>query len=161
MWRERIVATRKAKGITIKTMAERTPSHMSAEAITRILNEKTDDPRISTVLALGEAVGLSPWELFAEPTALVAYQGYLALQAEVDDLKASRDALIAERDALIAETAKLKSDIADANSKAAALEIENDRLRLTSAHKDEVINLQKEIIGLHKSKTDVPNTWKP
>lgn len=154
MWRERIVETRKAKGITIKTMAERTPSHMSAEAITRILNEKTDDPRISTVLALGEAVGLSPWELFAETADLIAYQSYLTLQAEVDDLKAEKEALAAENEAL-------KSDAADANSRAAALEIENDRLRLTSAHKDEVIGLQKEIIGLHKSKTEIPNTWKP
>jgi transcriptional regulator with XRE-family HTH domain len=158
MWRERIVETRKAKGITIKTMAERTPSHMSAEAITRILNEKTDDPRISTVLALGEAVGLSPWELFAETADLIAYQSFLTLQAEVDRLKAEVDELKAEKEALAAENEALKSDVADANSRAAALEIENDRLRLTSAHKDEVINLQKEIIGLHKSKTDAPNT---
>lgn len=154
MWRERIVATRKAKGITIKTMSERTPSHMSAEAITRILNEKTDDPRISTVLALGEAVGLSPWELFAETADLIAYQSYLTLQAELDGLKVEKEALAAENEAF-------KSDAAEANSRAAALEVENDRLRLTSAHKDEVINLQKEIIGLYKSKTDVPNTWKP
>lgn len=154
MWRERIVATRKAKGITIKTMSERTPSHMSAEAITRILNEKTDDPRISTVLALGEAVGLSPWELFAETADLIAYQSYLTLQAELDGLKVEKEALAAENEAF-------KSDAAEANSRAAALEVENDRLRLTSAHKDEVIALQKEIIGLYKSKTDVPNTWKP
>jgi transcriptional regulator with XRE-family HTH domain len=100
MWRERIIETRKAKGITIKMISERSPSHLPVETITRILNEKTDDPRISTVLALGSSVGLSPWELFAEPTALVAYQGFLTLQAEVDALKAERDALIAENDAL-------------------------------------------------------------
>ena len=150
MWRERIVETRKAKGITIKTMAERTPSHMSAEAITRILNEKTDDPRISTVLALGEAVGLSPWELFAEPTALVAYQSLLTLQAEIDDLKA-------EREALAAENADLKQAVTEATNKAAALELENDRLSLTVAHKEEVIQLQKTIIKLHESKSDVLN----
>lgn len=153
MWRERIIETRKAKGITIKTMAERTPSHMSAEAITRILNEKTGDPRISTVLELGESVGLSPWELFAETADLIAYQSFLTLQAEVDGLKADLNRLQTENEAI-------KSDAADANSRAAALEIENDRLRLTSAHKDEVINLQKEIIELHKSKTDIPNTRK-
>ena len=154
MWRERIVETRKAKGITVKMMAERTPSNISAETITRILNEKTDDPRISTVLALGESVGLAPWELFAETADLIAYQSFLTLQAEVDGLKA-------EKEALAAENESLKSDAADANSRAAALEIENDRLRLTTAHKDEVIELQKEIIELHKSKTDTPNTRKP
>lgn len=150
MWRERIIETRKAKGITIKMMAERTPSHMSAEAITRILNEKTDDPRISTVLALGEAVGLSPWELFAEPTALVAYQSLLTLQAEIDDLKA-------EREALAAENADLKQAVTEATNKAAALELENDRLHLTLAHKEEVVQLQKKIIKLHESKSDVLN----
>lgn len=134
MWRERIIETRKAKGITIKMMAERTPSHMSAEAITRILNEKTDDPRISTVLALGEAVGLSPWELFAEPTALVAYQSLLTLQAELDDLKA-------ERDALAAEDAELKNDNQELRGKVANIETENNLLRLKLEHKDEIIAL--------------------
>ena len=153
MWRERVIATRKAKGITIKMMAERTPDHLSAETITRILNETTSDPRISTVLEVGEAVGLSPWELFAETADLIAYQSYLTLQAEVDRLKA-------ENEALATEAAKLKSDIADANSKAASLEIENDRLGLQIAHKDEVIALQKEIIELQRSKTDAPNNWK-
>jgi transcriptional regulator with XRE-family HTH domain len=134
MWRERIIETRKAKGITIKMMADRTPSHMSAEAITRILNEKTDDPRISTVLALGEAVGLSPWELFAEPTALVAYQSLLTLQAELDDLKA-------ERDALAAENAELKNDNQELRGKVANIETENNLLRLKLEHKDEIIAL--------------------
>jgi transcriptional regulator with XRE-family HTH domain len=150
MWRERIIETRKAKGITTKMMSE--ISRIPVETITRILNEKTDDPRISTVLALGEAVGLSPWELFAEPNALVAYQSLLTLQAEIDDLKA-------ERDALAAENATLKSAAADANSKAADLKIENDRLSLTVAHKEEVIGLQKEIIRLQESKLDAPKTW--
>lgn len=144
MWRERIIETRKAKGITIKMMAERTPSHLTAETITRILNEKTDDPRITTVLKLGESVGLSPWELFAETADLIAYQGFLTLQAEVDTLKSEKEALVAENDSLKNESKDLKDRV---NS----LEAELDRLRLTLAHKDEVMALQKEIINLHKS----------
>lgn len=93
MWRDRIIETKKAKGITIKMMADSTPSHLTVETITRILNTKTEDPRIGTVLALGESVGLSPWELFADPTALIAYEGFVTLQAEFDALKAERDAL--------------------------------------------------------------------
>ena len=133
MWRERIIEAKKAKGITTKMMAERTPSHITAETITRILSEKTEDPRISTVLALGEAVGLSPWELFAEPNAIVAFQSYMSLQAE-------HDALMEENNALKNENKDLK-----------CLEKEIDHLRLTLAHKEEVVSLQEEIIRLHKS----------
>lgn len=150
MWRERIIETRKAKGITIKMMSESTPSKIPVETITRILNEKTGDPRISTVLELGASVGLSPWELFAETADLIAYQSFLTLQAEVGGLKAEKEALAVENEAL-------KNDVC----KVTTLEVENERLSLTLAHKEEVITLQKEIIKLHESKTDVPNTWKP
>ena len=146
MWRERIIETRKAKGITIKMMAERTPSHLTVETITRILNEKTDDPRITTVLKLGESVGLSPWELFAETADLIAYQGFLALQAEVDTLRSEKEALVTEND-------RLKNESKDLKDKVTALEAEVDRLRLTLAHKDEIMALQKEIIDLHKNYT--------
>lgn len=136
MWRERIIEAKKAKGITIKMMAERTPSHLTVETITRILNEKTDDPRISTVLALGESVGLSPWELFAETNALVAYQGFVTLQAEHDKLQA--------------ESHDLRNENVTLKDKVVNLEAENDRLRLTLAHKEEIISLQKELIDLHR-----------
>ena len=143
MWRERIIEAKKAKGITIKMMAERTPSHLTVETITRILNEKTDDPRISTVLALGESVGLSPWELFAEPNALVAFQGVLSLQAEVEDLKA-------ERVALAEENAKLKNEDKDLKDKIVATETENERLRLKLEHKEEIISLHNYYNNLNK-----------
>ena len=132
-------------------MSERTRSHIPAETITRILNKEATDSRLSTVLEIGESVGLAPWELFAEPAMLVAYQSYLTLQAELDALKA-------EREALAEENAKLKQSVDKAINEAAALRVENDRLSLTVAHKDEVINLQKDIIELHKSKPDSRKT---
>ena len=111
MWRERIIETKKAKGITIKMMAERTPSHLTVETITRILNTKTEDPRIGTVLALGESVGLSPWELFADSNALVAYEGFLTLQAEFDTLNTERDAILAENNMLKNKVETLRDKI--------------------------------------------------
>lgn len=149
MWRERIIEAKKAKGITIKIMAERTPSHLTVETITRILNEKTDDPRISTVLALGESVGLSPWELFAEPNALMAYQGFVTLQAEVDALKADKEALVAENEAQ-------KNNA----NEVVVLKAELDRLRLTLEHKEEIIVLQKQLIDLQKTGYPEKNVWK-
>ena len=141
MWRERIIEAKKAKGITIKMMAERTPSHLTVETITRILNEKTDDPRISTVLALGESVGLSPWELFAETNAIVAYESYTSLQAE--------------RDALAAENIALKNENKDFKDKEYFLKIENDHLHLTLEHKEQVLAHKEEIVKLQQSLLDM------
>lgn len=109
MWRERIIETRKAKGITIKMMSEHT--HLTVETVTRILNTKTDDPRIGTVLALGESVGLSPWELFADTNAIVAYQGMLMLQAENDGLKADKERLLSENATLKGKIDTLRDKI--------------------------------------------------
>ncbi len=100
MWRERIIETKKAKGLTTKMMSERSPSHMPPETITRILNEKTGCPRIDTVLDLGAQVGLSPWELFADTTSIVSDSSVIIMQTEIDKLKDERDALIAEIGAL-------------------------------------------------------------
>jgi hypothetical protein len=129
MWRERIIETKKAKGITTKMMSERSASHMPVESITRILNAKTEFPRIDTVLELGASVGLSPWELFAETTSLVGDKSLFVLQTEIDALKAERDALIEEKGALIAENGVLKNKI--------------DTLR------DKVDSLKDEIIATH------------
>lgn len=48
----------------------------------------------------GTSVGLLPRELFADPAALVAYQSFLILQAEVDALKAEKETLVTEKEAL-------------------------------------------------------------
>ena len=111
-------------------MSERTPSKIPPETITRILNEKTGDPRISTVLELGESVGLTSWELFADPAVLIAYQSFLTLQAEIDALKADKEALAAENEAL-------KNN----DNEVVTLKAELDRLRLTLEHKEEIIAL--------------------
>ena len=130
MWRERIIETRKAKGITIKMMSERSINHLPAETITRILNAKTESPGIDTVLDLAQTVGLSDWELFVDPAVLVTYQSYLSLQAEIEALKE-------ERGVLVAEIVALKDEVKNA----CALEAEIERLRLILAHKEEIIGL--------------------
>ena len=109
MWRDRIIETKKAKGITVKTMSE--VSLLPVETITRILNSKTEDPRISTVLGLGRAVGLTEHELFADQAILVSYQGFLALQAEYDTVKAERDALQVAHDELKSKVESLRDKI--------------------------------------------------
>lgn len=111
MWREKIIEAKKAKGLSTKTMSERSPSHMPEETITRILNGKTEFPRIDSVLDLCEQVGLSPWELFEETTSRISDGSIVALQQEVDMLKFERDALLRENGVLNDKVETLRSQI--------------------------------------------------
>lgn len=100
MWREKIIEAKKAKNLSTKTMSEKSPSHMPEETITRILNGKTEFPRIDSVLDLCAQVGLSPWELFEETTSRISDESIVTLQQEVDMLKFERDALLRENGVL-------------------------------------------------------------
>lgn len=143
MWRERIIETKRAKGISTHTMSERSVLRLSRETITRILNATTESPGIDTVLDVAQTVGLSPWELFADPDALIAYQGFLTLRTEFEAIKD-------ERDTLIGEIVALRNEITNLEDKTRSLEAKNDLLTMKLEHKEEVIALQKEIIGQHK-----------
>lgn len=111
MWREKIIETRKAKNITIKMMSERTASHIPEETITRILKGKTEFPRIDTVLELGESVGLSPWELFAETTSVLGDITVTKQQEEIDGLNAKNGLLEAQVSAMTTEIELLKKEV--------------------------------------------------
>ena len=111
MWREKIIETRKAKNITIKMMSERTASHIPEETITRILKGKTEFPRIDTVLELGESVGLSPWELFAETTSVLGDITVTKQQEEIDGLNAKNGLLEAQVFAMTTEIELLKKEV--------------------------------------------------
>lgn len=122
MWREKIIEAKKAQSISTKTMSERTGGHLPERTITRILSGETEFPRVDTILELGESVGLSAQEIFAETTLVVGDISLAALQTEVEMLKS-------ERDSALAENAVLKDKI--------------DTL------KDKVDTLKDEIIATH------------
>lgn len=113
MWREKIIEAKKAKGLTTKMMSERSPSKMPEETITRILNGKTEFPRIDSVLDLCEQVGLSPWELFEETTSRISDGSIVALQEEIEVLKFERDALLRENGVLNDKVETLRGTVED------------------------------------------------
>lgn len=132
MWRESIIEAKKAKNITTKTMSEKV--RLPEQTIARILSGKTETPRIDTVLDLGAAVGLSPWELFAETTAVLGDKNLSMLQEELDQANAALSALQAEFSSLSAEATELRvSNV--------TLQAENDMLRTKLEHKEEIIEL--------------------
>jgi uncharacterized coiled-coil DUF342 family protein len=138
MWHDRITEAKESQKLTTKMMSERTPSHIPPETITRILARKTKTPRIDTILELGEAVGLSASELFAETTAVLVDGNLSALQAENEAVKAEAAALRAEVELLRSER--------DAN--AAEILILKEKLE---AHRDKVDTLKDEIINTHNN----------
>ena len=126
MWRDRIIEAKKAQGITCKQMAEKIKT-LPEETIRRILTGKTQTPRVDTVLEMGAAVGLSPYEIFVETTSYLGGESFEALQAE--------------RDALADENKELRD-------KVVSLTHENEILQVTLKLKEEIIETHKNYIKL-------------
>ena len=130
MWREKICEAKKANNITTKMMSEKI--HLPEPTIKRILSGKTETPRIDTVLDLGEAVGLSPWELFSESTAVLSDKTMTLLQEQADKATATLTAL---QDAY----AELSKEAAELRLKTVTLQAEVDMLQMQIKYKDEII----------------------
>lgn len=141
MWREKIIEAKKNKNITTKMMSEK--MRLPAQTITRILSEKTATPRIDTVLDLGAAVGLSPWELFSETTSVLGDHNLVALQEELDKANAALSALQSEFAALSEANTALKVEIVTIQSA-------NDLLKMKLEHKEEIIALHTYYNSLKK-----------
>lgn len=132
MWRDKIIDAKKERNITTKMMSEKV--RLPEQTITRILSGKTATPRIDTVLDLGAAVGLSPWELFSETTSVLGDKSLAALQDELDHVKAALYDLQSEFASLSKENTGLKL-------KNVTLQAENNLLKTKLEHKEEIIAL--------------------
>ena len=137
MWLERIIEAKQRQNISSQTMSER--SNIPVNTIKRILNGKTPNPYISTVLDLGKSVGLSDIELFAETTAVLGDSNLANLQKELDSAKNLVASLTAEVARLTDENVALRNNVVSLTTE-------------VSTHKDEIISLYKEIVSLHNKK---------
>ena len=125
MWLDNIKELKKEKGMSIKQIADKT--NLPERTVNRIFSGDTDNPYVDTLRCIVAVLGGSLDDLFAESKIVVANTDLIALQAEFDKL--SNDFSI-----LQAENVMLKD-------KVVSLEMENDRLRLTLSHKEEIISL--------------------
>lgn len=128
MWRDRIIEAKKAQGITTKQMAEKIKT-LPEETIRRILTGKTQTPRVDTVLELGAAVGLSPYEIFVETTSYLGDESFKAL--------------LVERDALATENKELRDRVV-------SLTHENEILQIKLELKEEIIDALKNYTKLRE-----------
>jgi hypothetical protein len=100
MFRDRINEEKKRLKISAKTMSCRSKLHLPEETISRVLNAKTQDPGISTVLDMGETVGLAPYELFMDATLAAEFRAFLELKSKSEETEAERIRIVAENESL-------------------------------------------------------------
>ena len=122
MYRERINEERKKLGLSAKAMAERSTLKVTEETIGRFLSGKINDPHLSTLMDMGAAVGLAPYELFMD--SLTAADFKLFLETKLRNIDNA-----AELEVLRIKTAAQEQQIA----------LLEERL----AHKDELLSVYK------------------
>ena len=129
MFRERLNEEKKRLGITAKSVSAMAKLHTPEETISRVLSGKTSDPGVCTVLDIGEAMGLAPYEIFMDATLAAEFRAFLDLKSRSDETEAERIRLSAENDNLKITNVSLSQKI--------------EKLEAELEHK-------KEIIALHE-----------
>ena len=144
MWLDNLKDLKKQSGMSAKQIADKT--NLPERTVSRIFSGDTENPYMDTLRRIVDVLGGSLDDLFVESKVRVANTDLIALQAEYDKLAAEASDLRAENVRLKDENASLKAEL--------------DRLRLTLAHKEEILSLQAEIIRLHKTYTPGPDGLK-
>ena len=127
MFRDRIIEERKRLSITVRSMSERSKLRIPEETISRVLSGKTADPGVSTVIDMGETVGLAAYEIFMDSTLASEFRAFLELKSKSEETEAERIRIIAENENLKTINATLSQKI--------------EILEIKLAHKEELIAL--------------------
>ena len=119
MYRDKLEEIRKEKNISYKEWSEM--SDVSVDTIKRIIkpeNPLKDSPKVNTLEDLCKPLGVEIWEIF-----YLGDKSLVALQAEINSLKAERDALIADNavlkdkvESLRKKVDSLKDDLIDTHN---------------------------------------------
>lgn len=156
MWRERINQEKNTLNITYKTMSERILGRIPERTISRILTGETENPRIDTIIELGEAVGLTPKELFADTNVVAAPETLVAtsekLVATTETIVEVKNALEEVKEAAIASDAEMliaANEIEQLKIKLAACDNQIELLKVQIRQKDEIIKLISNIANLN------------
>lgn len=125
MWLDNIKELKKAKGMSVKQIAEKT--NLPERTVTRIFSGDTDNPYVDTLHRIVTVLGGSLDDILADTKVVVGEKDLATLQENVDTVTA-------ERDLIVAENAILKD-------KVTTLTAENEMLKMQLMHKDEIIAL--------------------
>ena len=111
MWRDNIIDAKNKLGISTTEMARRSKIGLAEKTITRSLAGKTT-PDLETVFDMGETVGLTPQQIFADTNYLAADPKLLEdMKIEIEALKVACDVLRDENKALKIQVDALKDEL--------------------------------------------------
>lgn len=139
MWLDNLKELRKAKGMSVKQIAEQT--NLPERTVTRIFSGDTDNPYVDTLHRIVTVLGGSLDGILADTKVVVGGADLITLQADVDRLNG-------EVERLNGELALANAEIAVQKSKADALTAENEILRLKLEHKEELLALHNYYIKM-------------
>jgi transcriptional regulator with XRE-family HTH domain len=139
MWLDNLKELRKAKGMSVKQIAEQT--NLPERTVTRIFSGDTDNPYVDTLHRIVTVLGGSLDSILADTKVVVGSSDLATLQGDVDKLTLENDKLIGELGLAGAELAMLRDKVAN-------LTAENDILRLKLEHKEELLALHNYYIKM-------------
>lgn len=123
MWLDNLKELKKAKGMSVKQIAEQTK--LPERTINRIFSGDTDNPYVDTLHRIVAVLGGSLDDILADTKVVVATESLV-------EVKENAGVVEAERDLVLAENEMLKT-------KNAALTAENELLRNELQHKEELL----------------------
>lgn len=138
MYCERILEEKKRLNMTAKAMSAISKLHTTEETIGRILNRKTLDPGINTMIDLAETVELRPYELFMSATLAAEFKVFLQFKDTSEQNEAERISMIAENDTL-------KTTNVSLSQKIETLETKIEHLQALLLAKEELLTLYRQI----------------
>ena len=123
MWLDNLKELKKAKGMTVKQIADAT--QIPESTIKRIFAGDTDNPYVDTVRRIAIALDSSLDEIFAETKVVVATETLAEVQENAVAVEAEKEVI------------EIKNDMLEA--KITALTLENELLKKELQHKDELL----------------------
>lgn len=123
MWLDNIKELKKKTGLSSKQIAEKT--NLPERTVARVFSGETDNPYITTLIPIVNALGGSIDYIFADTNAVVGTERLAILQENVDVVNAEKDLLITEN--------KILQD------KISALMAELELTKMKLMHKEELL----------------------
>jgi transcriptional regulator with XRE-family HTH domain len=123
MWSENLAALKKRTGLSIKQIADK--SNLPERTVNRIFSGDTDNPYMTTLIPIVNALGGSLDEIFADTSVVVATETVAELQENVETVSNEKDLLLAEN--------KILQD------KVCTLERELELTKMKLLHKEELL----------------------
>lgn len=130
MWLDNLKELKKAKGMSIKQIADAT--NLPERTVNRIFSGDTDNPYVDTLHRIVSVLDGSLDNILADTKSVVGDANLITLQNDVNRLND--------------EATILQAEIAILKDKVVTLSAENDMLRMKLEHKEEIIALHNYYI---------------